>query len=160
MVIATVVYPLADVELELEGDKVQVVAAVAEHLPVSVLLGVDVPVLGKLLHKNPSVMHTEGVEEALVVTTRSRARKEKEDEYLRMQKEADSGADPNPLEPPVSGSTDESADPGAVVEAGKDIVIEFDFAEMFLNKLVKEKQTRSQKRVQQRAHGERAKDQR
>ena len=38
MVIATVVYPLADVELELEGDKVQVVPAVAEHLPVSVLL--------------------------------------------------------------------------------------------------------------------------
>ena len=32
----TVVYPLADVELE--GDKVQVVAAVAEHLPVLVLL--------------------------------------------------------------------------------------------------------------------------
>ena len=67
----TVAYPLADVELELEGDRVQVVTAVAEHLPVSVLLGVDVPVLGKLLHKNPSVMHTEGVEEALVVTTRS-----------------------------------------------------------------------------------------
>ena len=34
----TVVYPLADEELELEGDKVQVVPAVAEHLPVSVLL--------------------------------------------------------------------------------------------------------------------------
>ena len=30
----TVVYPLADVQLELEGDKVQVVAAVEEHLPV------------------------------------------------------------------------------------------------------------------------------
>ena len=30
----TVVYPLADVQLELEGDKVQVVAAVVEHLPV------------------------------------------------------------------------------------------------------------------------------
>ena len=43
----TVVYPLADVELELEGDEVQVIAAVAEHLPVSVILGVDVPVLGK-----------------------------------------------------------------------------------------------------------------
>ena len=39
---------------------------------------------------------------------------------------------------------------------------EFDFAkEMFLNKMVREKQTRSQKRVQRRAHGlERAKDQR
>ena len=147
----TVVYPLADVELQLEGDRVQVVAAVAEHLPVSVLLGVDVPVLGKLLHKNPSVMHTEGVEEALVVTTRSRVRKEKEDENLRMQKEADSGAEPNPLEPLESGSTDESAVPDAVVETGnaEDIVREFDFAkEMFLNKMVKEKQTRSQKRVQ------------
>ena len=62
------------------------------------------------------MIHTEGVEEALVVTTRSRARKEKDDEYLRMQKEADSGAEPNPLEPPVSGSTDESAVPDAVVE--------------------------------------------
>ena len=31
----TVVYPLADVQLELEGDKVQVVAAVVEHLPVN-----------------------------------------------------------------------------------------------------------------------------
>ena len=100
-------------------------------------------------------MHTEGVEEALVVTTRSRARKEKEDEYLRMQKKADSGAEPNPLEPLESGSTDESAIPGAVVEAGdaEDIVREFDFAEMFLNKTVKEKQTKSQKRVQRRAHG-------
>ena len=146
----TVVYPLADVELQLEGDRVQVVAAVAEHLPVSVLLGVDVPVLGKLLHKNPSVMHTEGVEEALVVTNRSRARKEKEDKNLRMQKETDSGAEPNPLEPLESGRTDESVVPGAVVEAGnaEDIVREFDFAEMFLNKMVKEKQTRSQKRVQ------------
>ena len=109
-------------------------------------------------------MHTEGVEEALVVTTRSRARKEKEDEDLRMQKEADSGAEPNPLEPLESGSTDESAVPDAVVETGnaEDIVREFDFAkEMFLNKIVKEKQTRSQKKVQQRAHGlERAKDQR
>ena len=108
-------------------------------------------------------MHTEGVEEALVVTTRSRVRKEKE-ENLRMQKEADSGAEPNPLEPLESGSTDESAVPDAVVETGnaEDIVREFDFAkEMFLNKIVKEKQTRSQKKVQQRAHGlERAKDQR
>ena len=80
-----------------------------------------------------------------------------------MQKKADSGAEPNPLEPLESGSTDESAIPGAVVEAGdaEDIVREFDFAEMFLNKIVKEKQTKSQKRVQRRAHGlERAKDQR
>ena len=34
----TVLYPLADVELELEGERVQVIAAVVEHLPVSVLL--------------------------------------------------------------------------------------------------------------------------
>ena len=67
------------------------------------------------------------------------------------------------MEPLESSRTDESVVPCAVVEAGnaEDIVRECDFAEMFLNKLVKEKQTRSQKRVQRRSHGlERAKDQR
>ena len=99
-----------------------------------------------------------------MVTTRSRVRKEKEDKNLRIQKEADSGAEPNPLEPLESGSTDESVVPDTVVKTGdaEDIVREFDFAkEMFLNKMVREKQTRSQKRVQRCAHGlERAKNQR
>ena len=102
------------------------------------LLGVDFHVLGKVLHKNPSVMHNEGVEEPLVDTTKSQARKEKEGQ---VPKEADLGTEPNPLEPPVSGSTDEIAVHNVAGNA-EDTVREFDFAEMFINKLVKEKQSR------------------
>ena len=43
---------LADVELEIEGIKVQVQAAISEKLPVSVLFGTDVPlILEKLLEQ-------------------------------------------------------------------------------------------------------------
>lgn len=57
-----------DVELEVEGAKVQVQAAISEKLPVSVLLGTDVPVLGKLLEANPSTVMSNGVKEVLVMT--------------------------------------------------------------------------------------------
>ena len=57
--------PLAQVELELDGVAVQVEAAVSESLPVSVLLGTDVPELGKLLQFNPSTVHSVEVERAL-----------------------------------------------------------------------------------------------
>ena len=40
-----VVYPLAEVEMELDGAKMMVQAAVSDTLPVSVLLGTDVPEL-------------------------------------------------------------------------------------------------------------------
>ena len=44
-------------------------AAVSDTLPVSVLLGTDVPELNRLLRANPSMVRTEGVKEVLVVTT-------------------------------------------------------------------------------------------
>ena len=48
-------YPLADVDLEIEGKVVTVEAAVSETLPQSVLLGTDVPELLSLLGvKRPS----------------------------------------------------------------------------------------------------------
>uniref|UniRef100_A0A1X7VFV9 Uncharacterized protein n=1 Tax=Amphimedon queenslandica TaxID=400682 RepID=A0A1X7VFV9_AMPQE len=78
-------------EMKLGGDRMVVTAAVADCLPVSVLLGVDVLDLGKLLHGEHGVMHSHGVEEALVVTTRSRARQEKRDELDRDEKDAMSG---------------------------------------------------------------------
>ena len=46
----TVVYPLADVQLKVAGTHFTVRAAVADCLPVSVLLGTDVPELDNLLH--------------------------------------------------------------------------------------------------------------
>ena len=58
----TVLYPLAKVEIKLEEGPIQVKAAVAEKLPASVLLGTDVPQLGKLLLCKPL---------ALVVKTRN-----------------------------------------------------------------------------------------
>ena len=72
-----VLYPLAEVELELDGAKMKVKAAVSDTLPVSVLLGTDVPELGRLLRANPSTVRTEGVEEALVVTTRAQQKKKR-----------------------------------------------------------------------------------
>ena len=69
-------YPLAQVELELDGVAIQVEAAVSESLPVSVLLGTDVPELSQLLQSNPRAVHTEEVERVLVVT---RARDEEEE---------------------------------------------------------------------------------
>ena len=135
-----------------------VTAAVADCLPVSVLLGVDVPVLGKLLHGEPEVMHSHGVEEALVVTTRSRTRQEEREELERAQKEAMSGGVPKPLElnsPAVSeGEGEANAEEEVALES------EFQFSEdLFSSKPVKSSKTRSQKREQRHSHGlERAKD--
>ena len=48
----TVLYPLAQVQLEVEGQAMAVTVAVADRLPVSVLLGTDTPLLLKLLSGN------------------------------------------------------------------------------------------------------------
>ena len=65
----TVLYPLANIEMEVEGVKVGVQAEVAEKLPVPVLLGTDVPELGHLLQKDPRAAHSEGVVEEEVVSS-------------------------------------------------------------------------------------------
>ena len=51
-------YPIADVDLEPKGIQMQVKAAVSNTLPVSVLLGTDVPELGRLLRSNPGTVRT------------------------------------------------------------------------------------------------------
>ena len=45
----TVLCPLAQVQLEVEGQAMEVTVAVADKLPMSVLLGTDIPLLSKLL---------------------------------------------------------------------------------------------------------------
>ena len=60
--------------MEVDGVQVRVKAAVADNLPVSVLLGTDIPQLGKLLQINPSTIHTDGVE--MVVRTCAQVRNE------------------------------------------------------------------------------------
>ena len=82
-----VLYPLAEVVVQVEGVEVTVKAAVFEQLPVSVLLGTDVPELGQLLHSNPITVHTSGIEHALV-TTRAQARRLAEEDKQQREKES------------------------------------------------------------------------
>ena len=77
---------------------ITVVAAVSETLPTSVLLGTDVPILGRLLQSNPSRIHTAGVEEAYVVRTRAQVQQEAAEEAQQAVKERDCGVQPTLLE--------------------------------------------------------------
>ena len=94
-----VLYPLAKVDMEVDGLKVKVEAAVSGKLPVAVLLGKDVPefdqLLGSVEHSSESRSYRE---EAMVVVTRAQARKQLEEELLRREKELLAGAKPNPVE--------------------------------------------------------------
>ena len=92
----TVLYPLAEVTMKVGGVGIQVQAAVSDTLPVSVLLGTDVPELGRLLRENPNSVHTPGMGEALVVT-RAQARQWQDTEATRIQEKGQSGVQPSPL---------------------------------------------------------------
>ena len=78
----TVLYPLADIELEVDGSRLKVRAAVSKSLPASVLLGTDVPEMRQLLGAEASnTGYTHGVGEVMVVTrgmAREQARVENE----------------------------------------------------------------------------------
>ena len=119
----TKVHPLAEVEVELDGVHLCVEAALSEELPVSVLLGTDVPELTCLLHATEAgagvnLVNQEQVmvvmtrakqqlEEVMVVMTRAkqqleqvmvvmtRAKQQLEEELIGKEKELLSGACPN-----------------------------------------------------------------
>ena len=100
-------YPLTDVEMEVDGLPIKVEAAVSEKLPMGVLLGTDVPELSTLL--GTEVRLTDGNDDVMVVT-RAQARRQLEEEILRREKEIRSGAKPTSLEdsgePRASGAQD------------------------------------------------------
>ena len=87
-------YPLAKVELEIE-----VHAAVSDTLPVSALLGTDVPELGLLLQNKPLLLQTKplllqtsGMKEALVMTrAQVRENERAEAEQLHVPESTTSG---------------------------------------------------------------------
>ena len=93
----TVSYPLAQVELEVEGRPVTVEAAVSDTLPRSVLLGTDVPEMSELLEQRKSGKHRGN---ALVVMTRRQARKQQEEEAAVRRREEESGPWPTPIMDP------------------------------------------------------------
>ena len=94
----TVLYPLANIEMEVNGLPIKVEAAVSETLPVSVLLGTDVPELTQLLEGEAAESSKQ--EEVMVVVTRAQARKHLEEEILRREKEVLSGVRPNKMDEP------------------------------------------------------------
>ena len=66
----TVMYPMADICVELDGYTIDTLAAVSDTLPMDVLLGTDVPELGRLLSQASERA------EVFMTTTRAQAKKE------------------------------------------------------------------------------------
>ena len=92
----TKLHPLALVEVELDGAHIQVEAALSEELPVSVLLGTDVPELTHLISRTGSSINLVSQEQVMVVI-RAKAKQQLEEELIRKEKELLSGAQPNTL---------------------------------------------------------------
>ena len=158
----TVLYPLAEVVLQVDGVDVKTIAAVSNTLPVSVLLGTDVPELNCLLQSNPSSTHTRGVQEALVVMTRAQLKRRKMEEEAQAEKEEISGARPSTIEE-VEERTEE--DEQAVVEETDteeaEGLVGSSFSEELFQKGKEQRQrlTRKQKRQERHRYGlVRAKD--
>ena len=96
-------YPLAKVEVVVDGKSYLVEAAIVKKLPKSVLLGRDVPELVRI--GNP--------EEALAAMTRAQAKRKREEEESELEKEKDSGVNCRSLTP-VPETVKEKLLPGPV----------------------------------------------
>ena len=83
----TVLYPLAEISLEVEGHPITVEAAVSNTLPMSVLLGTDNPELKELLN----------CKEAFAVMTRAESRRQREEEEKKAKLTEECGVCPKPL---------------------------------------------------------------
>jgi len=92
----TVLYPLAQVEMEIDGQSFEIQAAVADRLPMAVLLGTDVPQLPELL--SGELLGSEAKIENALVVTRARAKQQLEEEAEQQLKEQRSGVQPTTLE--------------------------------------------------------------
>ena len=90
----TVLYPRADIMLEVNDKQISVEAAVSDTLPYSVLLGTDTPELVELLVEE----RDKKVDEAFAVTTRAQERKEREEARQKHMQEEAGGVQPNRLE--------------------------------------------------------------
>ena len=89
----TVVYPLARVEVEVNGQTHEVEAAVSSTLPMSMLMGTDMPALPRLV-TNKLVDRAQ----ALAATTRAQKKTQDELESSDRRNEKESGVCPKNLE--------------------------------------------------------------
>lgn len=89
----TVSYPLALVQVQVEGRTLEVEAAVSSTLPMSMLLGTDVPELMTLLGSGRG----RSTEDAMVVT-RAQAKRQQAEMVEREYQQERSGVQPHPVE--------------------------------------------------------------
>ena len=85
-----VAYPLAAVTVEFDGLELPVRVAVAEKLPVSALLGTDVPELGQLISQEPQPT-------GALVMTRAQTKAQEQAEMQACQKRELSQVTPSPV---------------------------------------------------------------
>ena len=143
------VYPLAQVDMEVEGRKMIVEAGVSETLPASVLLGTDVPDLAELLRSSG----LQQGEDVMVVTTRAQAWKQQETggDPVEDAGPTSGESDQTPEEEPLSGSSglDRFSNPVEPTESRPGWG--FDDS-LFVPTRARERPTRRQKREGKRSH--------
>ena len=134
-----IAYPLAAMELEIQGKPVLVNAAVSDTLPQSVLVGTDVPGMLEMLQMRQSTKEGKKLlQKALAVMTRSCARGQPTD------------VDTSEKQAVVQGNPHETIEPkldGAVSDNVVGAFTEFNFDDQFFpqDQVSKPKLTRSQK---------------
>ena len=87
----TVLYPLAEVKMEIDGRQIQVEAAISDTSPASVLLGTDMAELGELLGRGTFEKVRGQKDDAWVVTTRAQAKKQRAEEVAQHSLQLESG---------------------------------------------------------------------
>ncbi len=161
----TVLYPLAEVDLEVEGYLIHVEAAISDTLPVPVLLGTDVPELTAILRGDPTTKKVVP-QLALAVVTRASAIKQREEEEMTAQKEKESGAHSKtleiemqlPFEETVNGEGEYQKDVQNSETIGNENLSDNDHVpfqdELFVPSRNRETLTRKEKRQQRAKHFE------
>ena len=141
-------YPLAMVDLVVDGVPLTVEAAVSKTLPVSVLLGTDVPELVRFLRTDSKDSRNFGGCEALMMVTRAGAKKQEVEKEIQRQKEEESDVRPTSI----------ASELAEEVQMEEELPIEVNpelsslDEELFSGGRPRVKLTRSQKRMNRRQH--------
>ena len=152
----TIVYPLAEIEIGIGGRSFTVEAAVVEKLPVSVLLGRDVPELVKLLQE-PHGLEVGEMQQAEAMAVTTRAQKKRQEEIVRMEESGDR-AEPNRCsgqgcEELESNHSKPETQEGGILEAAAESIGEMEVPgttwddDLFAGGTMKTKLSRRQKRA-------------
>ena len=92
-----ITYPLAKVAIEIGGEHYNVEAGVVDRLPVSILVGWDVPQLVNLLQDDSAQKEPRQVDDSMAVIKRAQKKNQQKERAIIADKEHQSGALPHPV---------------------------------------------------------------